>query len=41
MLGFLIPEQDAAKKKVEEHFNPKMKKSSYISSSKTRKERKP
>lgn len=28
MLGALTPEQEWAKKKVEEHFNPKMKKSS-------------
>ena len=28
MLGVLTPEQDEAKKKDEEHFNPKMKKSS-------------
>jgi len=28
MLGVLTPEQDEAKKKVEEHLNPKMKKSS-------------
>jgi hypothetical protein len=28
MLGVLTPEQERAKEKVEEHFNPKLKKSS-------------
>ena len=28
MLGVITPEQEDAKKKVEEHFNPKLKKSS-------------